>query len=62
MCYHPPRREVLARLEHETGLTEATTDRDDPSDRSEDPESPADHSPEEPDPETVQRPEPVGFA
>ncbi|MFD1684678.1 hypothetical protein [Halobellus litoreus] len=53
MCYHPLRREALARLEHETGPTEATSERTDPE---------TDPMDERDDPETVQRPEPVGFA
>lgn len=66
MCYHPLRREALARLEHETGPTEATSERTDPEtdpmDERDDPETVPEHDPDKPDPETVQRPEPVGFA
>jgi hypothetical protein len=64
MCYHPLRREALARLEHETGPTETTSERTetDPMDERDDPETVPEHDPDEPDLETVQRPEPVGFA
>ena len=66
MCYHPLRRETLARLEHETGPTEATSERTDPEtdpmDERDDSETVPEHDPDKPDPETVQRPEPVGFA